>query len=358
MTTHATRPLAPAQPVALPPFLALHPVPAPPPQARSALLWGDAGVARVAVRTAAAAVKRGIAVAVIDGAMAFEVTAIAAAAQARRVPPERWLRQIHIARAFTCHQVATLLCERLEPLLASQSVGLIILIMLEASPAAYPSGLLAVGNSRCTPDGGDLRRFDTTPPQGYGGIDRPARAMDGGIVRPAGEPLVPRPMTAAPEPFRKAVAPDRAGLLVALDGRFPGAWRAALGAAQALPVVLGHPLSLPALPGGTAPTAGGAGFTRRQKPKKSARRERVSLDKKRPHKGSAWLRIQTTATPFLYRHSGAAAIGCTARPLMNSSEPETQPNSSWMAKREPSWLLLGKPYPIGSVIQSASKTHK
>jgi hypothetical protein len=128
MTTHATRPLAPAQPVALPPFLALHPVPAPPPQARSALLWGDAGVARVAVRTAAAAVKRGIAVAVIDGAMAFEVTAIAAAAQARRVPPERWLRQIHIARAFTCHQVATLLCERLEPLLASQSVGLIVLL--------------------------------------------------------------------------------------------------------------------------------------------------------------------------------------------------------------------------------------
>ena len=128
MTTHATRPMVLPQPAALPAFLAIHPVPPPPPQARSALLWGDASVARIAVRTAAAAVNRGIAVAIIDGAMAFDVTSIAADAQARRVPPERWLQHIHIARAFTCHQVATLLCERLEPLLVSQSVGLIILL--------------------------------------------------------------------------------------------------------------------------------------------------------------------------------------------------------------------------------------
>jgi hypothetical protein len=67
-------------------------------------------------------------VAIIDGALAFDVTTIAAAAHARRVPPERWLRHIHIARAFTCHQVATLLCERLEPLIIAQSVGLIILL--------------------------------------------------------------------------------------------------------------------------------------------------------------------------------------------------------------------------------------
>jgi hypothetical protein len=128
MTAHPMWPRAHAQRAALPPFLALHPVPAPPPQARSAILWGDASVARVAVRTAATAVNRGIAVAIIDGAMAFDVTAIAADAQARRVPPERFLRHIYIARAFTCHQVATLLCERLDPLLASQQVGLVILL--------------------------------------------------------------------------------------------------------------------------------------------------------------------------------------------------------------------------------------
>jgi hypothetical protein len=67
-------------------------------------------------------------VAIIDGAMAFDVTTIAAYAQARRIPPERLLRRIYIARAFTCHQVATLLCERLDALLASHRVGLVILL--------------------------------------------------------------------------------------------------------------------------------------------------------------------------------------------------------------------------------------
>jgi hypothetical protein len=128
MISHTTRPIVLPPHATLPPFLALHPVPPPPPQARSALLWGDASVARVAVRTAAAAVKRGVTVAVIDGAMAFDVMAIAAEAQAHRAPPERWLQHIYIARAFTCHQVATLLCERLDPLLASQAVGLVILL--------------------------------------------------------------------------------------------------------------------------------------------------------------------------------------------------------------------------------------
>jgi hypothetical protein len=85
-------------------------------------------VARIAARTAAEAVSHGVAVAVIDAALAFEVTAIAAYAQAHRVPPERFLRHIFIARAFTCYQVATLLCERLDPLLAAQQVGLVILL--------------------------------------------------------------------------------------------------------------------------------------------------------------------------------------------------------------------------------------
>ena len=123
-------PASPALRQALSPLLALRPVPPPPPQARSAIVWGDASVARVAMRTAAAAVNRGLAVAVIDGAMAFDVTTIAAYAQTRRVSPEHVLRQIHIARAFTCHQVATVLCERLDPLLASQPVGCVILLGL------------------------------------------------------------------------------------------------------------------------------------------------------------------------------------------------------------------------------------
>ncbi|HEX2278900.1 MAG TPA: hypothetical protein VHN13_17530 [Candidatus Tectomicrobia bacterium] len=125
---HSSWPVSLARRKDLPPLLVLRSVPPPAPRARSAMLWGDASVARLAVRTAAAAVGRGLPVAVIDGAMAFDVTTVAAHAQARRVPPERFLRRIHIARAFTCHQVATLLCERLDPLLASQCVGLVILL--------------------------------------------------------------------------------------------------------------------------------------------------------------------------------------------------------------------------------------
>jgi len=113
---------------ALPPLLSLRAVPPPPSQARSAIIWGEAQVARIAARTAAAAVGHGITVAVIDAAMAFEVTAIAAYAQACRVPPERFLRHIYIARAFTCYQVATLLCDRLDPLLTTEQVGLVILL--------------------------------------------------------------------------------------------------------------------------------------------------------------------------------------------------------------------------------------
>lgn len=125
---HRSWPVSLARRKDLPPVLVLRSVPPPPPLARSAILWGDVSVARLAVRTAAAAVDRGIPVAIIDGAMAFDVTMVAAYAQARRIPPERFLRQIHIARAFTCHQVATLLCERLDLLLATQRVGLVILL--------------------------------------------------------------------------------------------------------------------------------------------------------------------------------------------------------------------------------------
>jgi hypothetical protein len=125
---HRSWPVSLARRKDLPPVLVLRSVPPPPPLARSAILWGDVSVARLAVRTAAAAVDRGVPVAIIDGAMAFDVTMVAAYAQARRIPPERFLRQIHIARAFTCHQVATLLCERLDLLLATQRVGLVILL--------------------------------------------------------------------------------------------------------------------------------------------------------------------------------------------------------------------------------------
>jgi len=128
MATHRPVPMSPGRGHNLSPWLALRAVPPPLPQVRSAMLWGDPSVSRFAVRTAAAAIDSGVTVAVIDATLAFDVTTIAAYARARRVPPEHFLRRIHIARAFTCYQVATLLCERLDPLLDTQRVGLVVLL--------------------------------------------------------------------------------------------------------------------------------------------------------------------------------------------------------------------------------------
>jgi transposase len=59
-------------------------------------------------------------------------------------------------------------------------------------------------------------------------------------------------MKAAPEPFLKAVAPYRDGLVVAVECLFTGYWLADLCAEAGIPVVLGHALSMKAIPGGNA----------------------------------------------------------------------------------------------------------
>jgi hypothetical protein len=50
-------------------------------------------------------------------------------------------------------------------------------------------------------------RFYTQPHQFYGGIELPARRMSLGLVDRDGEIGLHRHMTAAPEPFLKAIAP-------------------------------------------------------------------------------------------------------------------------------------------------------
>jgi hypothetical protein len=131
-------------------------------------------------------------------------------------------------------------------------VGCMPLIMIEASPSAYPGGMLAVGKSRCTKEGGDLRRFYTKPHQFSCGIDWQARSMSGCIVSHDGDLPLHRHMKAAPEPFLQAVAPDREGLVVAVEGVFTWYWRADLCAHDGLPFVLGHALSMKAIHGGNA----------------------------------------------------------------------------------------------------------
>jgi hypothetical protein len=106
----------------------LRPMPTIPPHARTVWLWGPAAVHGMALRSAARAVAAGRAVALIDGAMAFHTRPLVAMAKACRIVPEAFLRQIHLVRAFTCWQFTTLLCEHLEPLLAAQPIGLILLL--------------------------------------------------------------------------------------------------------------------------------------------------------------------------------------------------------------------------------------
>jgi transposase len=100
--------------------------------------------------------------------------------------------------------------------------------------------------------GEDLRRFSTNQHPFYCGIDLHARSMYVCIVNHAGEILWHRNMQAAPEPLLKAIAPYRAGLVVAVECLFTWYWLADLCAQEGLAFVLGQALSMKAMHGGTA----------------------------------------------------------------------------------------------------------
>ena len=98
-------------------------------------------------------------------------------------------------------------------------------------------------------------RFYTHQHPFYCGIDLHARSMYVCIVNHEGEMLLHRNMKAAPEPFRKAVAPYRDRLVVAVACLFPWYGLADLCAAEGLSCVLGHALSMTAMHGGKAKNA-------------------------------------------------------------------------------------------------------
>ena len=95
-------------------------------------------------------------------------------------------------------------------------------------------------------------RFYTNPHQFDCGIDLHARSMYVCLLSRDGEILVHRNMQAAPEPFLKAVAPAREGLVVAVECMFTWSWLADLCAEQAIPFVLAHALYMQAIHGGKA----------------------------------------------------------------------------------------------------------
>jgi hypothetical protein len=76
--------------------------------------------------------------------------------------------------------------------------------------------------------------------------------MDLGVFNRDGEVVLHRHMKAAPEPFLKAMAPDREELVVGVECLFIWSWRADLGTQAGIPVVLGHALYLKAIHGGKA----------------------------------------------------------------------------------------------------------
>jgi Transposase len=95
-------------------------------------------------------------------------------------------------------------------------------------------------------------RFSTQQHQCSCGIDLHARSMSVCIVNPAGEILLHRHMQASPDTFLQAIAPSRAGLVVAVEGLFTWYWLADLCAQDGIAFVLGHALSMQAIHGGTA----------------------------------------------------------------------------------------------------------
>ena len=82
---------------------------------RKALLWGER-VSGISSYLAGWMAERGINVIVLDGANGFDPYMVSSFARKALVPPERLLKRIRIARAFTCFQMATLV-ERLAFLL-------------------------------------------------------------------------------------------------------------------------------------------------------------------------------------------------------------------------------------------------
>jgi hypothetical protein len=95
---------------------------------KKVLFCGD-GVGGISSYVAGWMAGKGIDVIVLDGANRFDPYMASSFARRALIPPERLLRRIRIARAFTCYQMATLMGERLVSLLRQEE---------EAAPRQKP----------------------------------------------------------------------------------------------------------------------------------------------------------------------------------------------------------------------------
>lgn len=94
---------------------------------RKALILGEKPEA-LTVYLSAFAASVGFKVLVADGANAFDPYVVSKFARKEGLPCEELLKKISVARAFTCHQLATLIRERLEPGLSPEDSSLIVLL--------------------------------------------------------------------------------------------------------------------------------------------------------------------------------------------------------------------------------------
>jgi hypothetical protein len=108
------------------PLLALPDFPAGKPVRR--VLIAGARPEGLAVYLSAFAAARGFEVLVADGANAFDPYTVSRFARGEGLPPEALLKKILVARAFTCHQLATLVRERLETRVSAEKPSLIALL--------------------------------------------------------------------------------------------------------------------------------------------------------------------------------------------------------------------------------------
>lgn len=80
------------------------------------------------VYLAAFAAVRGFRVRVADGANAFDPYIVSKYARSAGLPPDKLLKKIEVARAFTCHQLATLIRERLDAQILPGAPHLVLLL--------------------------------------------------------------------------------------------------------------------------------------------------------------------------------------------------------------------------------------
>jgi hypothetical protein len=95
-------------------------------------------------------------------------------------------------------------------------------------------------------------RFSTKVHEAYGGIDLHARSMEVCLVNRDSEMMLHRKMSTTPEVFRKAIAPSRQDLVVAVECLLTWYGLADLCVQEGLGCVLGDAQSMPAIHGGQA----------------------------------------------------------------------------------------------------------